>query len=184
MKEKLKDIIYEEQKVNPSAIETLLENNPIEKDTAKEIIDKFEGKIDYPSGIMFYPQSFAQGKVSPYKRTVYYRIFQVYDKELGLFPDENYKLILNLMHSFNVNKRYYVREKVLKGKATWEDFNKQLQKWYKEYRKKVEKIVDNAGWPTEHAKLIVPLLYNVKDPEFPLQRTEVEGEIKKLFITK
>jgi hypothetical protein len=184
MKEKLKDIIYEEENVNPSAINTLLENKPIERDTAKEIISKFEGEINYPSGIMFYPQPSSRGKVSPYKRTVFYRVFRLYDKNLGLFPEEAYNNIYKLMHSFNVNKRHFIREKILKGKATWEDFNKQLQVWYKEYRKKIEKIVKNAGWPIEHAKLIVPLMYNVKDPEFPLKRTTVEGEIKKLFITK
>jgi hypothetical protein len=183
MKEKLKDIIYEEEKVNPSAIDTLLENKPIERETAKEIIDKFEGEINYPSGIMFYPQPVSQGKVSPYKRTVFYRIFRIYDKDLGLFPKEAYNKIYNLMHSFNVNKRHYVREKILKGKATWDDFNKQLQEWYKDYRRKIEKIVEEAKWPKEYAKLIVPLLYNVKDPKIQSKRTTVEGEIKKLFIT-
>jgi hypothetical protein len=184
MKEKLKDIIYEEENVNPSAINTLLENNPIERETAKEIISKFEGEIKYPSGIMLYPQSVGRGRVSPYKRTVFYRVFQPYDKELGLFPTEAYNKILKLMHSFNVNKRHHIREKILQGKAKWENFSTRLQEWYKDYKRKIERIVENAGWPKEYAKVIVPLIYNVKDPEFPLQRTTVEGEIKKLFITK
>ena len=132
---------------------------------------------------MFYPQDVGHGKISPYRRTVHYRVFQIYDEDLGEFPNEDYRSIFKLMHSFNVNKRAYIREKVLQGKATWEDFNKQLQKWYKDYRKKVEEIVDKAGWSTEDAKLIVPLLYNVKDPKFPLKKITVEGEIKKLFIT-
>jgi hypothetical protein len=102
-----------------------------------------------------------------------------------IFPDFIFNRIINMIHSFNVNKLHHTK-KFGKGDYTEDEYLEILIELVDRTKRGISSILKTNKIPEEVSEYIVPLLYNIKEPEFEPNKTKVKIKNKtyEVFVTK
>jgi len=90
-----------------------------------------------------------------------------------------------MIHSFNVNKLHHTK-KFGKGEYTEDEYLDILTELVDRTKRGISSILKSNEIPEHASEYIVPLLYNIKEPEFKPNKIKVkiENKIYEVFVTK